>query len=209
MKPFARSLLAVAGSALFVSAAAAQGGMAGIDHAKMHKPDSMPMHMMDMSAMMDRMHPAAGQAAFAAIQDIVRKLKADPKTDWSKVDLEGIRRHFIDMDNVFMRSTVKQTNIPGGMTIEVTGEGDVAGSIRRFVTMHTIALDQEQAYTAKSTEIAGGLRLSITLENPRDAKAVAMLRGLGFAGIMTEGEHHTAHHMALARGEGMVHHRKP
>jgi hypothetical protein len=209
MKLFARSLLAVAGSALFVSAAAAQGGMAGMDPARMHKPDSMPMHMANMSAMMDRMHPAAGQAAFAAIQDIVQKLKADPKTDWSKVDLEGVRRHFIDMDNVFMRSMVKQTNIPGGMSIDVTGEGDVAGSIRRFVTMHTIALDREQAYNAKSSEIAGGVRLVMTLENPRDAKGLAMLRGLGFAGIMTEGEHHAAHHIALARGEGMGHHRKP
>jgi hypothetical protein len=205
MKPFVRSLLAIAGSALCVSAAAAQGGMAGMNHAGMHKPDSMPMNM---SAMMDRMHPAAGQAAFAAIQDIVKKLKADPKTDWSKVDLEGVRRHFIDMDNVFMRASVKQTNIAGGMSIDVTGDGDVAGSIRRFVTMHTIALDQEQAYNAKSTEIAGGVRLVLTMENARDARAVTMLRALGFAGIMTEGEHHTAHHLALARGEGMEHHHK-
>ena len=44
-----------------------------------------------------RMHGASttptlpGQDAFGAIQEIVRILDADPKTDWSKVDLEALR----------------------------------------------------------------------------------------------------------------------
>jgi len=39
-----------------------------------------------------------GQDAFGAIQEIVQILDADPKTDWSKVDLEALRQHLIDMD---------------------------------------------------------------------------------------------------------------
>jgi len=49
-----------------------------------------------------------GQAAFAAIQEIVRILDADPKTDWSRVNLEGLRRHLQDMDEVTMRAAVLQ-----------------------------------------------------------------------------------------------------
>jgi hypothetical protein len=33
-----------------------------------------------------------------------------------------------------------------------------------------------------------------------------MIRGLGFAGIMVEGDHHAEHHLAMARGGGMSHH---
>ena len=38
-----------------------------------------------------------GQAAFGAIQEIVGILEADPKTDWSKVNLKALRQHLIDM----------------------------------------------------------------------------------------------------------------
>ena len=33
----------------------------------------------------------SGQAAFAAIQEIVGILEADPRTDWTKVDVEALR----------------------------------------------------------------------------------------------------------------------
>ena len=41
-----------------------------------------------------------GQAASAAIQEIVGILEADPKTDWSKVNIEALRHHLIDMNKV-------------------------------------------------------------------------------------------------------------
>lgn len=36
-----------------------------------------------------------GQDAFGALQEIVGILEADPATDWSKVDLDGLREHLI------------------------------------------------------------------------------------------------------------------
>src|SRR4051812_7008429 len=47
---------------------------------------------------------SAGQDAFGAIQEIVLMLEADPKTDWSKVDLEALRQHLIDMNEVVLRA---------------------------------------------------------------------------------------------------------
>src|SRR3569623_174899 len=39
-----------------------------------------------------------GQAAFGAIQEIVRMLQSDQMTNWSKVDIDALRQHLIDMD---------------------------------------------------------------------------------------------------------------
>src|SRR5690349_8688830 len=56
----------------------------------------------------------SGQYAFATIAEVVGVLKADPATDWSKVNLEALRQHLIDMDDVTLRSTVVQKQVPGG-----------------------------------------------------------------------------------------------
>src|SRR5271166_2493744 len=56
--------------------------------------------------MMNGMQPGGavatqpGQAAFAAIQEIVQILVDDPKTDWSRVNIDALRQHLIDMNNM-------------------------------------------------------------------------------------------------------------
>jgi hypothetical protein len=56
------------------------------------------------------------------------------------------------------------------------------------------------------TELPDGVRLIVTAADPGDAAAVAKLRGLGFIGLMVSGDHHPAHHLALARGDRMADH---
>ncbi|MGA7666054.1 MAG: hypothetical protein WBW13_14615, partial [Pseudolabrys sp.] len=41
-----------------------------------------------------------GQDAFGTIQEIVQTLQSDPKTDWSKVNIDALRQHLIDMNEV-------------------------------------------------------------------------------------------------------------
>jgi hypothetical protein len=172
-------------------------------------PGALGAQGMDHAAMMAGAGAAQAsppsQAAFATIQDIVRKLKADPSTDWSRVNLEALRAHLIDMDNVVMRAKVKQANVAGGVSLDVTGTGETVGAIRRMLTMHAMALNEDGVWRAQATEIANGVRLVVTAPDPGDAKAVAMARGLGFAGLITEGDHHAMHHLMLARGEPMMH----
>ena len=48
----------------------------------------------------------AGQGAFAAIQEVVEILAADPKTDWSKVNIDALRQHLVDMDNVTLSANM-------------------------------------------------------------------------------------------------------
>src|SRR6185437_673329 len=64
-----------------------------------------------------------GQDAFGAIQEIVQILDADPKTDWSKVDLEALRQHLIDMNEVTLKAEAAPKQIDGGLEIVVTGSG--------------------------------------------------------------------------------------
>src|SRR4051812_40613019 len=66
---------------------------------------------------------SSGQAAFVAIRDVVRTLESDPKTDWSKVNIEALRQHLIDMDDVTMRSEVVQRPVAGGLQMDITGAG--------------------------------------------------------------------------------------
>ena len=60
-------------------------------------------------------------------------------------------------------------------------------------------------YRTSVDDIPGGVRLTVTAADPRDDKTVAKIRALGFIGLLTLGDHHAQHHMALARGEAMTH----
>jgi hypothetical protein len=135
-----------------------------------------------------------GQAAFAAIAEIVALLEADPATDWSRVDLEALRQHLIDMDNVTLRAAVQGEAVDGGVRYTVTGEGPVRLSIRRMVAAHAAAMEGGWRFTAAET--AAGATLTVTVPEADRAR----LRGLGFIGVLTRGMHHQAHHLMLARG---------
>jgi hypothetical protein len=147
----------------------------------------------------------AGQAAFGAIGEIVRILEADPGTDWSKVNIEALRQHLIDMDEVVLRADITQQTIEGGIQADVTGQGRTAASIKRVVLAQSRMLDVMPGYRAEAEETASGARVVITARDPGDARTVARIRGLGFAGLMTEGDHHVRHHIAIARGEAAPH----
>ena len=138
-----------------------------------------------------------GQAAFAAIQEIVQILEADPRTDWSKVDIEALRRHLVDMDNVTLRAAVTAVPTDKGVRFTVTGDGAVRDSIRRMVSAHAAAMSGAGGWTFVATETEDGAVLAVTVP-PQD---LARVRALGFIGVMTRGMHHQAHHLALARGD--------
>jgi hypothetical protein len=146
-----------------------------------------------------------GQAAFAAIAEVVRLLEADATTDWSKVDLEALRQHLRDMDLVLMQSRVAQSAVDGGMRLEVTGEGEVVDAIRRMLHSHGSALEGDLPVRTAIAHHAQGLVLTVTARDATDATFVARLRALGFAGLLVTGDHHGPHHVMIARGMGGSH----
>jgi len=211
-KPFAVALAAGAlGAALIAGGVAAQapptpmtpgqmppeqrprGPMPGGMHGQHHQ---MPMRQMQL-----------GQDAFAAIAEVVQILEFDPATDWSKVDLERLRQHLIDMNEVVLHAAVKATPVLGGLAMEITGSGRTAQAIRSMIVPHAAELEGMPGWSAKTEPIADGVRLTVVSRDPSDAKAVARIRGLGFAGLLVQGGHHGPHHLAMAKGELPAAHR--
>jgi hypothetical protein len=139
-----------------------------------------------------------GQDAFAAIQEIVRMLEADPETDWSKIDLETLRQHLIDMNEVTLKAVAAPTPIDGGLAIAVTGEGRTLGAIQRMVPAHAEELNQMNGWAAKTEALPNGILLTVTSNDPKE---VAHIRGLGFIGLLVSGSHHQPHHLAMAKKE--------
>ena len=158
-------------------------------------------HMDGHQAMMSGQHAAAapvqpGQGAFAAIQEIVGLLEADPSTDWSKVNIEALRQHLIDMDNVTLRAEVKSDSIDGGVRFAVSGTDAVRDSVQRMITAHAATMNGvgDWKFTAAMTH--DGAILTVTAP----AKDQVKLRGLGFIGALTRGMHHQSHHLMISRG---------
>jgi hypothetical protein len=144
-----------------------------------------------------------GQDAFGAIQEIVRILEADPKTDWSKVNLEGLRQHLVDMSEVTLKADAVTKLIDGGIEVTVTGTGRTVEAIQRMVPAQAHQVDQTHlnGWSAKTEPLPNGVLLTVTSGDPQQ---VQHIRGLGFIGFMASGSHHQAHHLAMAKG-GFVH----
>ncbi|HUI21481.1 MAG TPA: hypothetical protein VLZ74_10630 [Methylocella sp.] len=141
-----------------------------------------------------------GQDAFGAIQEIVQILEADPKTDWSKVNLEALRQHLIDMNEVTLKAVTFVKPVDGGLEIAVTGNGRTIDAIQRIVMAHARVIEKRHphGWSAKAGTLPDGVLIRVTSDTAGETQHI---RGLGFIGIMVSSHHHQLHHLAVARGE--------
>src|SRR5215472_3464037 len=139
-----------------------------------------------------------GQDAFGAMQEIVQILEADPKTDWSKVDLEGLRQHLIDMNEVTLRADAAPKEIDGGLEVAITGSGRTFIAIQRMIPAWASTMNGHQGWVTKAAALPNGELLNVTAT---DSKEVQHIRGLGFIGLLVSGSDHQPHHLAMAKGE--------
>jgi hypothetical protein len=161
--------------------------MAGMDHRAMATKGPLPAE--------------SGQAAFAAISEVVAMLEADPTTDWSKVNVDALHDHLVDMDNVTLRARVTNVPVAGGMRFEVAGEREVRDSIRRMVESHAGMADGADGQHVMVADTPEGAAMTVTSDTPA---GTARIRALGFYGALTGGVHHQLHHLMMAKGE--MHH---
>jgi hypothetical protein len=179
-------------------------------HMMQGSPDMSQMHeqmMQGQGGLRGGMHGASnlptmpGQDAFGAIQEVVQMLEADPATDWSKVNIAALREHLIDMNEVTLRAATSERMLDNGIEIAVTGEGRTLAAIKRMVPAHVNEL-KEIGWSAKTDELPNGVKLTVTASQ---ATPLTKLKALGFMGIMVQGGHHQRHHLAMAKGEFMMH----
>lgn len=141
-----------------------------------------------------------GNDIFGAIQEALRKLESDPTTDWKKVNLEALRQHLLDMRCITEDvEVIAQKPIDKGIEIMVhaTRPGAVPALDRAFNT-HPKVLKAETGWDMTASKDKDKYKLRVTTD---DAAQVDKLRGLGYIGVMAMGNHHAAHHWALARGQ--------
>jgi len=139
-----------------------------------------------------------GQDAFGAIQEIVAILDSDPKTDWSKVNLEALRQHLIDMNEVTLKAEATLKQIDGGLEIAVTGGDRTLAAIQRMIPAWAQTMNGHQGWSTKAAELPNGELLTITASDPKEVRHI---QGLGFIGLLVSGSHHQPHHLAMAKGE--------
>ncbi|GLQ28927.1 hypothetical protein [Sulfitobacter pacificus] len=139
-----------------------------------------------------------GQGAFAALSEVVTLLEADPATDWSQVDLRGLRDHLVDMDRLVSFTEVEEEPVDGGLRMIVTGDAQTLAALRRMVPAHAGQLANDPRWTVDVTQSVSTVELIVTSDDPAVA---ARIRGLGFFGLMASQDHHSAHHLMMARGE--------
>ena len=137
-----------------------------------------------------------GQSAFAAIEEIVLALNADPNTDWSKVDISGLREHLVDMELVFTDAAVQTSEVQNGFAYTVTGTGKTTGAIQRMAFAHSGIMNGVGDWTFSPVEHDAGVVLTVTTA----ADDMDKLRAIGFFGIMAMGMHHQEHHWMMATG---------
>jgi hypothetical protein len=158
---------------------------------------TMPMHMHAMSGM-SGLPTQPGQDIFGAVQEIVGMLEADPATDWSKVNLDALREHLIDMDEVALHANAAVERIDGGIRVAVTGAGRTLAAIQRMLPEHVREMNGRNGWVMQAEPRPDGITLAVT---SADAQQVAIIRGLGFIGVMASGGHHQMHHLMMAKGE--------
>ncbi|GJM13383.1 MAG: hypothetical protein DHS20C12_17860 [Pseudohongiella sp.] len=160
----------------------------------------MMERMQQMLATMQGSANNSGQGAFDLIKQVVNQLESNPDTDWSKVNIELLRQHLVDMNQLTLYAEVEASEVEGGSRYIVTGDGITRDAIKRMVPMHAAQIQTELSGWETSTEDRrDGIVLIVSSDDPA---TTAKIRGLGFMGFMVLGEHHTDHHISMATGQG-------
>jgi len=142
----------------------------------------------------------AGNDAFGTIQEIVTLLEADASTDWTRVDLEALRQHLLDMRDMTLNVVVESHEpVPDGARSVVRPTTErAAEALTRIFQGHPHQLMMETGWTMKAVASDGSWTVTTTTSN---ASEVERVRGLGYIGLMARGSHHQAHHLAIAKGD--------
>ncbi len=173
----------------------------------------MPMasaHMhhanMDHASMMNHSQVAApailtesGTDPFATLQEVITALKASPDTDWEKVNIEALRLHLVEMQDMTINVQVKQQRIDNGFQAVVTPTTNRAvKSLTNVLSGHPAQMKAETGWDMQVQNNRGVFTLTVTTKKTQD---VAKIRGLGYIGVMAYGNHHQPHHWAMASGD--------
>lgn len=140
-----------------------------------------------------------GNEIFGTIQEVVQKLEANPNTDWSKVDLEALRQHLLDMKAFTEEvNVISKKPIDNGVEVRVEPQSERATeALKRLFSMHPRMLKMEKGWDMSAKQ--DGQQWIVTCTT-KEKSEVAEIRALGYIGLLVEGSHHQVHHWMIATG---------
>ncbi|KAA2312249.1 hypothetical protein DL237_18090 [Pseudooceanicola sediminis] len=125
-------------------------------------------------------------------------LRADPVTDWGNVNIDALRAHLVDMNALVLSGAVETEQRPNGLAMRVSLTGPAGDAARRMVPAHGPVLAAETGWTS---DVEFGVEALLWTVTDPVGKYASQIQALGFFGLMATGDHHRAHHIAIARGE--------
>lgn len=144
----------------------------------------------------------AGQAAFAAIAEIVAMLTDDPDTDWSKVDINRLREHLVDMNALTINAEVESIQASTAVEFTISGTGVTLRAIQAMVPAHAKELAKTPGWHVAAAKTDTGATLVVGSDYPTE---LTKINALGFFGLMATGAHHQPHHLGMASGLHLTH----
>lgn len=161
-----------------------------------HKKEMMQQH----AVLASKGLKEAGNDVFGTIQEVIQKLEADPETDWSKVNLEQLRQHLLDMYNFTINvEVISQEPITNGVKVVVRPTIPAASiALDHALPAHSKQIKKETGWDIKYTKTDQTYVITATTSKSDE---IEKLRGLGYIGIMVYGTHHQTHHWAMATGK--------
>jgi len=146
----------------------------------------------------------AGNDIFGTIQELISKLSNDPNTNWEKVNIEILRQHLLDMnDMTFNVELISQRAIKNGVESIIKAKTKRSEeALERIFQAHPSQLKKETNWDMHVLKNNGQYILSTTTTNQKD---IPKIRALGYIGLMAIGSHHQKHHLLMATG-GNPHH---
>ncbi len=146
----------------------------------------------------------SGTDLFATVQEVIRKLEANPDTDWSKVNLEVLREHLRDMfEFSYNVDVISQQSIEQGVKIKVKPTTARAKkALAKVLSAHPMMLKMETGWNMQSQQQNDYYEITVTTTNPNE---IDKIRGLGYIGMLAYGNHHQPHHWSMATGQDPHH----
>lgn len=165
-----------------------------------HSEHSAMMHHEHQMSATNAPLTEAGNDAFGTIQEVIKKLNADPDTDWKQVNIEALRQHLLDMNDMTLNvEVISQKPVHNGLqAIIKPTTARAALALSRVFKAHPAQLNRETGWRMKVVKQNDRYILTTTSANPEE---VDKIRGLGYIGLMAYGNHHQFHHWAMATGK--------
>jgi len=175
---------------MFVPIASAHMHHANMDHAAMMGRNTATTQVV---------LTESGTDPFATMQEAIAALEDNPETNWEKVNIEALRLHLVEMQDMTINVEVTQQSINNGFIAVVTPTTPRAvKSLKKVLSGHPIQMKAETGWDMQVSNNNGVFTLTVTTKKLKD---VAKIRGLGYIGVMAYGNHHQPHHWAMASGD--------